>query len=123
MKSVFTAALFAIASGAAAPDTEFARRLTGYRLRRLAGYPAPYQSDSCLDDQFHDKCWNCMCLAGGEGNPVETMRCDLDANPDGQDHCVPKLANGEQCYYDWECQSNSCLGYGDLYCAKRHRGP
>ena len=143
MMFTFTAALFAIASGAAGDsaassvsqslspsevhadalpksylrggsDTTFVRRL----FVPYGGFRKPYNSNTgCLDDQYHDKCWNCMCLTGGEGNPVVTMWYDLDANPDGQDHCMPKLAFGERCYYDWECLSNSCLGYGDLYCA------
>ena len=131
MKFTFTAALFAVASGAVAPDTAssfsqsfsppgahyVAEPPTGHLrgnfnhaafARRLSIYPAPYQANSCLGDNFRDKCSNCMCLEGGEGNPVQTKRCDLDANPDGNDHCIDKGAPGSECHFGYDCQSNLC---------------
>ena len=130
MKFTFTAALFAIASGAAAdassvsqssqmpPPKVQSSALYKGALRGNPGFerilvnsgdfPVPYYDNGCLPDNFKDKCGSCLCLEGGEGNAVQPKRCDINANPDGN-RCVDKAAKGTQCSYNWECQSNSCL--------------
>ena len=126
MKFTFTAALFAIAADAAAPGASDVsqsfqipppKALKGFLrgnqgnldfARRLAPYGFPYYSDGCLPDNYKDKCSNCMCLDGGEGNPVQRKQCDLGANPDGNDHCVDKFLDGEECTDAWQCYSNRC---------------
>ena len=123
MKFTFAAALFAVASGAAAAPEVQSKLLqqvhsdTGYLLggdnlnlfaRRLDIYPEEYDSRGCLPDIFKDKCEKCMCLKAGEGNPVQTKHCDLSAPGDGTDHCVDKGATGSECSYNWQCQSSQC---------------
>jgi len=120
-----TAALLAVASGAAAAPANTASSGLPYpevHAKALKGslrggtnlifsrrlFPDEYESNGCLGDNFKDKCANCMCLEGGEGKPVQTKHCDLSAPGDGQDHCVDKGATGSKCTQNWECQSNSC---------------
>ena len=121
MKFTLAAALFAVASGDAAAAEVHSKLLEGHLrsgdnldvfVRRLGlfpdTYPEGYDSRGCLPEYFKDKCANCMCLKGGEGNPVQRFHCDLSVNPDGTDHCVDKGKTGSLCTYNWECQSNDC---------------
>ena len=55
----------------------FARRLD-LSLKR---YPnKEYESNGCLGDSFKDTCVACMCLEGGEGNPVVPKHYGLSAS-------------------------------------------
>ena len=98
MKFTFTAALFAIASGAAAGASSvsqsfqkppakvqssalYKRALRGNPdfgriLANDDGFPVPYYDNGCLPDNFKDKCASCMCLDGGERTQlrVETKK-------------------------------------------------
>jgi hypothetical protein len=133
MKFTFTAALLAVASGAAAAPADTAssvlpppeaqsNALKGSlrggtdRMfsRRLIPFPDEYDSNGCLGDNFKDKCANCMCLNGPIGGAYPTKHCDLSAPGDGQDHCVDKGATDSLCHANWECQSNSCTPYSFL---------
>ena len=87
-------------------NTAFARQLAGEENK----FPDEYdQTTGCLPDNFKDKCQNCMCYNGPIGGAYPTTHCDLSANPDGKDHCVPKGAIGSACTFGWQCQSNQCI--------------
>jgi hypothetical protein len=128
MKFTFTAALLAVASGAAAAPADTAssvlpppeaqsNALKGslrggtdrmFSRRLELAFPDEYESNGCLGDNFKDKCANCMCLNGPIGGAYPTKHCDLSAPGDGQDHCVDKGWPGSKCSENWECKYGSC---------------